>query len=45
MVLSILLVGIFVGPLQPVAVEVAAECTYPAPETFSTGVLQALIMS
>lgn len=36
----LLAVGSFVGPLAPLAIEVAAECTYPAPEASFTAVQQ-----
>jgi MFS family permease len=39
-VTATILCGLWVGPLMPIGVEVAAECTYPAAETFSTGVMQ-----
>ena len=37
---AVLMVGFFVGPLQPISIEIAAECTYPAPEAASTAVQQ-----
>eukprot|EP01035_Chromulina_nebulosa_P016801 gene16801-22283_t len=33
------LLGLFIFPLLPVAVENSAECTYPVPEELSTGLL------
>jgi hypothetical protein len=36
----LLAVGSFVGPLAPLTIEVAAECTYPAPEASFTAVQQ-----
>eukprot|EP00457_Paulinella_chromatophora_P002095 gb/GEZN01002099.1/.p1 GENE.gb/GEZN01002099.1/~~gb/GEZN01002099.1/.p1 ORF type:complete len:740 (+),score=72.16 gb/GEZN01002099.1/:108-2222(+) len=38
--LSICLVGFFAGPLQPISLELAAECTYPSSETAFTSVMQ-----
>eukprot|EP00457_Paulinella_chromatophora_P002246 gb/GEZN01002250.1/.p1 GENE.gb/GEZN01002250.1/~~gb/GEZN01002250.1/.p1 ORF type:complete len:776 (+),score=81.20 gb/GEZN01002250.1/:101-2428(+) len=37
---AITLVGFFTGPLQPIALECAAECTYPSSETAFTSVMQ-----
>lgn len=39
---TILGVGFFIGPLQPVALEVAAECVYPISENSSTAVQQVM---
>jgi len=37
---SIISAGFFLGPLQPIAIEAAAECTFPTPEEVSTAFLQ-----
>jgi hypothetical protein len=37
---SLLLSGFFIGPIQPIAIESAAECTYPVPESYATAVQQ-----
>jgi hypothetical protein len=39
---SILLVGFFVGPLQPISCEIAAEVVYPVTEASSTAVQQVI---
>ena len=37
---AIILIGFFLGPMQPIAIESAAECTYPSSEGHFTAVLQ-----
>jgi MFS family permease len=37
---SVIGLGFFLGPVQPVALECAAECTYPSSETAFTAVMQ-----
>eukprot|EP00808_Paulinella_micropora_P017976 g1441.t1 len=37
---AICLAGFFTGPLQPLALEIAAECTYPSSETAFTSLMQ-----
>jgi len=39
---AVLLIGFFVGPLQPIAIETAVEVTYPVPESSVTAVEQVL---
>eukprot|EP00808_Paulinella_micropora_P013311 g81871.t1 len=37
--LSIALIGFFAGPLQPLSIELAAECTFPSSETAFSSVM------
>jgi hypothetical protein len=39
-VIAIIMVGGLVGPLQPIAIEIAVECTYPAHESAITAIQQ-----
>eukprot|EP00744_Colponema_vietnamica_P012808 GILI01017965.1.p1 GENE.GILI01017965.1~~GILI01017965.1.p1 ORF type:complete len:482 (+),score=98.89 GILI01017965.1:198-1448(+) len=39
---ALLLVGFFLGPVQPICLELAVEVTYPSPETTSAGLQQLL---
>jgi len=39
-VFSVILIGIFTGPIQPLAIEVAVECSYPSSEAGVTAVQQ-----
>ena len=36
----IILIGFFIGPIQPIVIEVAADCTYPISENISTSMMQ-----
>ena len=42
LIVAVLSVGFFVGPIQPVAIETGAEVTYPAPESSTTAIQQVL---
>jgi len=39
-IVAIISIGGFIGPLQPIAIEVAVECTYPAHESAITALQQ-----
>eukprot|EP00743_Colponemidia_sp_Colp-15_P009406 GILK01010284.1.p1 GENE.GILK01010284.1~~GILK01010284.1.p1 ORF type:complete len:513 (+),score=67.72 GILK01010284.1:60-1598(+) len=41
-IVAVMLTGLFLGPLQPIAVEAAAECTFPSSESALSAVQQVL---
>jgi len=40
--ISLLITGFFIGPIEPLAIEISTECTYPTKESSVTAVLQVI---